>query len=106
MQDDGIDRTHRPLVAAPIPVWVRLDRVFTARPRTVVGLPLRVRAYGLSVAGEVRGELLGWWQLAVGGWYGLIRFSVVSPNGRVRLDLEQLVAAEALRRDPGTLECR
>lgn len=98
MQHNGIDRTHQHL-AAPIPVLVRLDRVFTARPRTVVGRTLRVRAYGLPVAGEVRGELLSWWQLAVGGWYGLTRFTVVSPNGRVHLNLEQLVPAESLRRD-------
>lgn len=101
--DRAYTRTHR-FLPAPVAVWVRLDRVlvrYTARDyrRTT----MRQRAYGIDLGAVVAGELLSWHQVETGGgfWWGRVRMVIGSRNGRLRLDLVQLVPADALiRRSP------
>src|SRR5262245_33835735 len=95
-EDELFSRTHR-VLSAPRPCWVRLATVFVSRACTYGGVTVRARAYGVDVAAVAAGELLGWYRLDVAGpWWGLVRFAVGSRNGRLHLDLLQLVQAEAL----------
>jgi hypothetical protein len=96
--DELFARTHR-VLDAPRPVWVRLWVVFNHhRAPNYQGSTVRQRAYGIDLAAIVAGELLGWYSLDTGGayWWGLTRFAATSRNGRLHLDLLQLVPAAAL----------
>ncbi|WP_203662980.1 hypothetical protein [Actinocatenispora rupis] len=91
-------RTHRRFTE-PVPVTVQLAVVFPDRAasvRTFQGVPLRVRSLGIDLSGTVPGSLRGWHRMASGSWWGLCDFTVRSRNGRLRLDLHQLVPAAAL----------
>ena len=95
--DDALfDRTHR-VFDVPRPVWVRLATVFTPRTSSYDGVTIRDRAYGIDVSAVAAGELLGWYRLDVAGaWWGQVRFSVGSRNGRLHMELLALVPAAAL----------
>ncbi len=88
--------THR-VYDPPRPVWVQLGEVFHPRPARQDGVPMRTRAYGIDLTTDSPGELLGWYQLMLGGWWGLVRFTVTSRNTHLHLELTQLVPAHALR---------
>jgi hypothetical protein len=94
--DDLFARTHR-VLSTPRPVWVRLSEVFVQRPADFRATTVRDLAFGIDLAEVVEGTLFGWYKLNCGGSYwGLVRFAVTSRNGRLRLDLNQLVPAAAL----------
>jgi hypothetical protein len=101
--DPAYARTHRHL-PAPVAVWVRLDRVVTRYTASDYRrTTMRQRAYGIDLGAVVPGELLSWHQVETGGghWWGVVRMTIGSRNGRLRLDLVQLVPADALtRRSP------
>ncbi len=95
-ESEAIGRTHRPL-DPPLPVWVDCARML--QPRAQVRMDtvrMRVRAYGLDASRVIPGELLGWYQLMVGGHWGLVRCTLASRNERVHLEVTQLAPADAL----------
>ncbi|MGH9380806.1 MAG: hypothetical protein ACRD2Z_09365 [Thermoanaerobaculia bacterium] len=103
MTDRLFDQTHR-VFDRPRPVWVRVEWALSVGQnryprghRGYLGVPLRVRAYGIDRSAIAPGELWGWYRPDdAGPWWGLVEFRATSANGRLGLDLRQLVPAHAL----------
>lgn len=88
-------KTHR-VLPRPRPVWVDPAEAFPAVRFGYRGVTLRTRAYGICRSDTFPGVLLAWYRLDNGDWWGLTRFTATSGNGRLALDLTQLVPAAAL----------
>lgn len=95
--DPGYPQALRTL-DPPRPVWVRLVGVLP-EPSVRWGrqTPIALRAGGLAAGQIVRGDLLAWVADSRGCWSAVVRMTLRSGNGRLRLDLpRQLVPADAV----------
>lgn len=87
----------RRYVVPPRAVVVHLGEAMARDYRpTVAPLPLRVRAGGLNLIGDVPGTLHAWVRLASGTWLGLCAFTVRTVNECGELDVRQWVPASAI----------
>jgi hypothetical protein len=82
----------------PRPVWVRVALLLpTPPPRWNRETSISKRSGGLDTGEIVRGDLLAWVVDSCGCWSAVVRMTLHSSNGRLRLDLpRQLVPPDAV----------
>lgn len=96
--DDGIDaRSALRQAGMPRPVWVRVADLVPTPLRWGATASPWMRAGGLNAAAIVRAEQLAWVAVSTGCWMAVVRASLHSGNGRLRLDVPRhLVPASAV----------
>lgn len=95
---DSFEPTARRVVDPPVAVTVDLGLAIpTAGSKFGANeLPMRVRAGGLRVSGQVPGTLFAWARTSSGDWLGLAEFTISTANERGRLPMKQWCSQRAL----------
>lgn len=93
------DPPTRRIVDPPQPVIVSVSAALSGSSSTSFrdGIPLKVRAEGLSVDIKVQGTLSAWARLSTGPWIACVTFTVPTGNGMGHLNLQhQWVPSNAI----------
>lgn len=87
-------------VSPPLPVLIDLAKAFpigSGRPFGRNKIPMRVKAGGLSLTGQVPGQLRAWARASDGTWLGLVAFVLITGNQMGRLPVAQWCPQDAFK---------